>query len=261
VYVYGEALNEFHLDSAYCQGLILQKPTIDNEEDKQKPSLHDPQQDIVFDKVDFAYPTRPDSLVFKQMSIVLEAGKQTALVGATGCGKSSVVSLLQRFYQPASGRILIGGVDISSVNVHSLRACIGVVSQEPVLFQASIADNIRFGKPDATDAEVTEACMRANAHDFIKAMGESYNTLVGPKGSQVSGGQRQRIAIARAIIRAPSILLLDEATSALDSESEKIVQAALDNVKHGRTTVVIAHRYLHATILHTTCTLPAHYLS
>jgi ABC-type multidrug transport system fused ATPase/permease subunit len=107
---------------------------------------------------------------------------------------------------------------------------------------ASIADNIRFGKPDASDAEVAEACQRANAHDFINAMGESYYTLVGPKGSQVSGGQKQRIAIARAIIRAPSILLLDEATSALDSESEKVVQAALDNVKHGRTTIVIAHR-------------------
>jgi ABC-type multidrug transport system fused ATPase/permease subunit len=225
-----------------CYGLILQQPGIDTKEDKQKPSLIDPKQDIIFDQVNFAYPTRPDNLVFKQMSMVLEAGKQTALVGATGCGKSSAVSLLQRFYQPESGRILIGGVDISSVNVRSLRACIGVVSQEPVLFAASIADNIRFGKPDASDAEVAEACQRANAHDFINAMGERYDTLVGPKGSQVSGGQKQRIAIARAIIRAPSILLLDEATSALDSESEKVVQAALDNVKHGRTTIVIAHR-------------------
>ena len=225
-----------------CFGLILQKPTIDTKEDKEKSSLTDPKQDIIFDNVDFAYPTRPDNLVFSQMSMVFEAGKQTALVGATGCGKSSVVSLLQRFYDPLSGRILIGGVDIRTVNVQSLRACIGVVSQEPVLFAASITDNIKFGKPDASDAEVMEACKRANAHDFINDMSDRYDTLVGSKGSQVSGGQKQRIAIARAIIRAPSILLLDEATSALDSESEKVVQAALDNVKHGRTTIVIAHR-------------------
>lgn len=225
-----------------CFGLILQKPMIDTKEDKEKPSLTDPKQDIIFDNVDFAYPTRPDNPVFKQMSMVFEAGKQTALVGATGCGKSSVVSLLQRFYDPLNGRILIGGVDIRTVNVQSLRACIGLVSQEPVLFAASIADNIKFGKPDASDAEVMEACKRANAHDFINDMSDRYDTLVGSKGSQVSGGQKQRIAIARAIIRAPSILLLDEATSALDSESEKVVQAALDNVKHGRTTIVIAHR-------------------
>ena len=227
---------------AACYGLILKKSTIDTKEDETKPSLMDPKADIVFDKITFAYPTRPDNFVFKDLSITLEAGRQTALVGATGCGKSSIVSLLQRFYDPAAGSITVGGTDIRSVSVRSLRSCIGIVSQEPVLFATTIFENIRFGKQDATMEEVIEACKRANAHDFIDKMDLKYDTIVGPKGSQVSGGQKQRIAIARAIIRSPSILLLDEATSALDSESEKVVQTALDNVKHGRTTVVIAHR-------------------
>jgi ATP-binding cassette subfamily B (MDR/TAP) protein 1 len=187
-----------------CFGLILQQPTIASKENAEKPSLADPKQDIVFDKVDFSYPTRPDNFVFKQMSLTFEAGKQTALVGATGCGKSSAVSLLQRFYDPAAGRILIGGVDIKDVSVHSLRSCIGIVSQEPVLFAASIKDNILLGKPDATDTEVKDACVRANAHDFISKMATGYDTLVGPKGSQVSGEfctGSFRTCMARAINR------------------------------------------------------------
>jgi ATP-binding cassette subfamily B (MDR/TAP) protein 1 len=174
-----------------CYGLILKNPTIDTKDDATKPSLSNPKADIVFDKITFAYPTRPDNLVFKDLSITLEAGKQTALVGATGCGKSSCVSLLQRFYDPAGGCIQIGGTDIRSVSVRALRACIGIVSQEPVLFATTIKENIRFGKPDATDAEVEEACKLANAHDFISKFELKYDTVVGPKGSQVSGGQKQ----------------------------------------------------------------------
>ena len=152
------------------------------------------------------------------------------------------MALLQRFYDPSAGSITIGGQAITDVSVQALRAGIGLVSQEPVLFAASIRENVRFGKLDATDEEVEEACRKANAHDFVSRMDKGYDTEVGPKGSQVSGGQKQRIAIARAIIRNPAILLLDEATSALDSESEQVVQTALDSAKQGRTTLVIAHR-------------------
>jgi len=197
---------------------------------------------IAIKDICFTYPTRPDAQVLKKFSLKVEPGTVVALVGHSGCGKSSVVCLLERFYDIQDGELLLDGVSIKELNVRWLRQHIGLVGQEPVLFSGSIADNIRMGKPDATDEEVENAAKASNAHNYIMDFPDKYNTQVGEKGTQLSGGQKQRIAIARAIIKNPSILLLDEATSALDSESEKVVQQALDSVMKGRTTIVVAHR-------------------
>ncbi|UJR22125.1 hypothetical protein I4U23_025189 [Adineta vaga] len=195
--------------------------------------------DIEFENITFTYPMRQDAPVLRKLSITIPSGKTMALVGSSGCGKSTAIQLIQRFYDPESGRILLDGRNITRLNVAWLRSHIGVVSQEPVLFTGSIEDNIRYGKPDATDEEVEAVAKMANAHDFIMALPENYKT---PSGDKLSGGQKQRIAIARALLSDPKILLLDEATSALDNASERVVQDALDKAKDGRTTVVIAHR-------------------
>ena len=181
-----------------------------------------------------------------------------ALVGPSGCGKSTVVQLVQRLYDTTGGKvtnscqvpisitqslqITIDGYEINSLNLKWLRSQIGVVSQEPVLFDTTVAENIRYGREDASMEDIQEAAKKANAHDFISKLPDGYNTLVGEGGAQLSGGQKQRIAIARALVRYPKVLLLDEATSALDTESEKVVQEALDKAEEGRTTIVVAHR-------------------
>ena len=180
--------------------------------------------------------------VLDGFSLIVEVGKTFALVGPSGCGKSTVMQLLQRFYDPDGGEVLLGGKDVRTLNIKWLRQHIGVVSQEPVLFDTTIAQNIMHGKEDATEEQMIQAAKGANAHGFISELPDGYKTLVGEAGTQLSGGQKQRIAIARALIRDPKILLLDEATSALDTESESIVQQALDNARTGRTTIVIAHR-------------------
>jgi len=193
----------------------------------------------------FAYPTAPDHLVCNGYSLSVSAGQTVALCGASGSGKSTLVALLERFYDPQGGAILLDGVDLRDLNVRWLRAQLGLVGQEPVLFQGSVADNIRYGKAGASDADVEGAARLANAHGFItSSLADGYATQVGLKGSRLSGGQKQRVAIARAIVRKPAVLLLDEATSALDNESERVVQAALDAVvaETRRTTLVIAHR-------------------
>ena len=195
---------------------------------------------IVFDHVDFAY--QEGVPVLHSLSLVAEEGKTTAIVGASGAGKSTLISLLQRFYDPVDGKILIDGQDIRGVTKGSLRGRIAYVSQQPYLFEGTIRDNIRYGRADATDAEIEEAARLANAEDFILAQPQGYETEVGENGITLSGGQRQRISIARAIVRNAPILLLDEATSSLDNDSEKLVQDALDRVMKGRTTIVIAHR-------------------
>jgi len=198
--------------------------------------------EIELKHVQFTYPTRPDAPVFTDMNLAANRSKVLALVGQSGSGKSSVVSLVERFYDVDGGEVLVDGKNIKSIQLKWLRQQIGLVGQEPVLFSGTIGENISYGKPDASQEEIEAAAKSANAHNFIEGFPDGYNTEVGEKGTQLSGGQKQRIAIARAIIRNPKILLLDEATSALDTESEKVVQEALDNAMQGRTTIVIAHR-------------------
>ncbi|XP_035174710.1 ATP-binding cassette sub-family B member 5 isoform X2 [Oxyura jamaicensis] len=198
--------------------------------------------EIEFRNIHFSYPSRPDVKILKGLNLKVQTGKTIALVGASGCGKSTSVQLLQRFYDPDQGEVTLDGQDIRTLNVKWLRENIGIVSQEPVLFATTIAENIRYGREDISDAEIEQAAKEANAFDFISRLPDKFNTMVGERGAQLSGGQKQRIAIARALARNPKILLLDEATSALDTQSESIVQAALDKARTGRTTVVIAHR-------------------
>ncbi|CAD6198759.1 unnamed protein product [Caenorhabditis auriculariae] len=192
--------------------------------------------------VQFSYPTRPDVTVLQDMSLTANPGETVALVGASGCGKSTIIQLLLRYYNPSSGKMTIDGIAIEDLNIDFLRNFIGVVSQEPNLFNTSIEQNIRYGREDITETEIFEALKKANAYDFVKSFPHGLKTLVGDRGTQMSGGQKQRIAIARALVRDPKILLLDEATSALDAESESVVQHALENASKGRTTIVIAHR-------------------
>ena len=198
--------------------------------------------DICFSNVFFNYPSRPDVKILRGISLDIPSGKTVALVGSSGCGKSTCIQMAQRFYDPLQGKVMLDGNDLKDLNVGWLRDNIGIVSQEPVLFDCTIRENILFGKPEATDDEIEKACRDANAMDFIKKLPKKFDTLVGERGAQLSGGQKQRIAIARALIKNPSILLLDEATSALDNESESIVQTALDRARDGRTTIVVAHR-------------------
>uniref|UniRef100_A0A0E0JHC1 ABC transporter B family member 21 n=1 Tax=Oryza punctata TaxID=4537 RepID=A0A0E0JHC1_ORYPU len=198
--------------------------------------------DIEFRDVYFSYPTRPDEQIFRGFSLSIPSGTTVALVGQSGSGKSTVISLIERFYDPQLGDVLIDGVNLKEFQLRWIRSKIGLVSQEPVLFAASIKENIAYGKDNATDQEIRAAAELANASKFIDKMPQGLDTSVGEHGTQLSGGQKQRIAIARAILKDPRILLLDEATSALDAESERIVQEALDRVMTNRTTVIVAHR-------------------
>ncbi|KAK8357183.1 hypothetical protein V6Z12_A05G402800 [Gossypium hirsutum] len=215
-----------NIDSDNLEGEILEKVT----------------GAVEFRHVDFAYPSRPDTMVFKDLCLDIPAGKTVALVGGSGSGKSTVIALLQRFYDPLGGEILLDGISIDKLQVKWLRSQMGLVSQEPALFATTIKENILFGKEDASMDEVIDAAKASNAHSFISQLPQGYETQVGERGVQMSGGQKQRIAIARAIIKAPRILLLDEATSALDTESERVVQQAIDQAAVGRSSIVIAHR-------------------
>uniref|UniRef100_A0A672KIK7 Multidrug resistance protein 1-like n=1 Tax=Sinocyclocheilus grahami TaxID=75366 RepID=A0A672KIK7_SINGR len=198
--------------------------------------------DIEFKNIHFSYPSRKNVKILQEMNLKVPHGKTIALVGASGCGKSTIIQLLQRFYDADSGEVTLDGRDIRTLNVRWLRENMGIVSQEPVLFGTTIAENIRYGREDATDEDIEQAIKEANAYDFISKLPDKLNTMVGERGVQLSGGQKQRIAIARALVKNPKILLLDEATSALDTQSESIIQAALDKGRAGRTTIVIAHR-------------------
>ena len=190
----------------------------------------------------FNYPSRPAQAALSDFSWHVAPGETVAIVGPSGAGKSTVFQLLLRFYDPAVGRIAIDGVRTADMALHDLRQQIAIVPQDAVIFSASAMDNIRYGKPDATDAEVVQAAKAAFADEFITALPEGYATFMGERGVRLSGGQRQRMAIARAMLKNAPLLLLDEATSALDAESERMVQAALESAMRGRTTLVIAHR-------------------
>ncbi len=207
----------------------------------QRPELR-------LDKVTFCYPTRPGQAALRDFSLPIKAGKSLALVGPSGAGKSTVFELLQRFYDPQQGRVLLNGEDIRELGLQQLRAHIALVPQQPALFTGDVRYNISYGRPDASDAEVFAAARAAHAEEFIERLPEGYGSHLGEQGVRLSGGQRQRIALARAILNDPEILLLDEATSALDTESEYQVQQALHELMKNRTTIIIAHRL--STILH-----------
>jgi ATP-binding cassette, subfamily B, bacterial len=200
-----------------------------------------------FEQVSFAYPAHPERPVLHEFDVAVDPGETVALVGPSGAGKSSVFQLLMRFYDPSAGRILFDGVDLRELEPAALRARIGLVPQEPVIFSANAWDNIRYGRPEASDEEVRAAASAAAATEFLDRLPDGFDSFLGEKGVRLSGGQRQRIAIARAILREPALLLLDEATSSLDAESERLVQDALERLRRGRTTLIIAHRL--ATVL------------
>lgn len=208
--------------------------------------------EVNFDCVKYRYALRPTVSVLEDFSVTLKAGDTLALVGPSGCGKSTILSLICRFYDIGSGILKFDGIPVDEIDVSSLRRYLGIVFQEPILFDGSVTDNIRYGAlfKDVTQQEIEDAAMKANIHNFVCSLPEGYNTRVGEKGTQMSGGEKQRIAIARALLRDPKVLLLDEATSALDAESEKVVQLALDKAKEGRSTIVIAHRL--STIINST---------
>ena len=197
---------------------------------------------VTFNNVSFSYPSRPNEKAISAFDLAIQPGEHIAFVGPSGAGKSTLFQLLLRFYDPQEGKITIDDVDNQSVSLHDLRNCYAMVPQDCVIFGESAADNIRFGKPDATDDEVISASKAASAHDFIAQLPNGYDTYLGEKGARLSGGQKQRIAIARAILANPPILLLDEATSSLDAESERLIQSALARFQQNRTTLVIAHR-------------------
>lgn len=219
--------------------LLDRIPQIPMDEGK---TLDEVRGEMRFSEVRFAYPSRPDIEVLKGLNLTLPRGQIIALVGPSGGGKSTVASLVTRLYDPLQGAVLLDGHDLRELNASWLREQIGVVEQEPMLFSTTIADNIRYGDPDATDAEVEAAAKAANAHDFILRFPQGYQTEVGERGVQLSGGQKQRVAIARAVLKDPRLLILDEATSALDTESESLVKEALERLMKDRTTLVIAHR-------------------
>ncbi|OPJ81788.1 hypothetical protein AV530_014340 [Patagioenas fasciata monilis] len=223
--------------------LFERAPSIDSySEDGEKPETFG--GNVTIKDVAFNYPNRPEVKILQGLNLSVEKGQTLALVGSSGCGKSTVVQLLERFYDPLSGEMLLDGKNSKTLNIQWLRAQIGIVSQEPMLFDCTIAENIAYGdnSREVLLEEIVHAAKEANIHSFIESLPDKYNTRVGDKGTQLSGGQKQRIAIARALVRQPQILLLDEATSALDTESEKIVQEALDKAREGRTCIVIAHR-------------------
>jgi subfamily B ATP-binding cassette protein MsbA len=216
---------------------------LENEMHKEvgKRDLAPISRSLEFKQVTFRYPGT-DRPALQDVSLSVRAGEVMALVGSSGSGKTTLVSLVPRYYDPSGGSILMDGQDIRDFTLRSLRKQIGIVSQDIVLFDESVRNNIAYGRPEATDEDIVSAAKLAHAHDFIQQLPDGYQTLIGENGVKLSGGERQRLAIARAIIRNPPILILDEATSALDSESERLVQLALANVMKNRTTLVIAHR-------------------
>lgn len=243
IFSFAPDMGKAHQAVASLKTLFDRKPTVDTWSN-EGASVSSMRGSIEFQNVHFRYPTRPEQPVLRGLNLTVEPGQYVALVGPSGCGKSTTISLLERFYDPLAGGIFVDGQEISTLNVNEYRSHIALVSQEPTLYQGTIKDNILLGTSvtDVPDSLIDSVCREANIYDFIMSLPEGFNTMVGSKGALLSGGQKQRIAIARALVRSPKILLLDEATSALDSESEHVVQAALDKAAKGRTTVAVAHR-------------------
>lgn len=242
IFSFAPDMGKAHHAAGELKTLFDRKPAIDTWSEDGAAIEH-VEGTIEFRDVHFRYPTRPEQPVLRGLNLTIRPGQYVALVGASGCGKSTTIALLERFYDPLVGGVFVDGKEISSLNVNQYRSFIALVSQEPTLYQGTIKDNILLGSQDnVTDEAIVFACKEANIYDFILSLPDGFNTLVGSKGTLLSGGQKQRIAIARALIRDPKILLLDEATSALDSESEHVVQAALDKAAKGRTTIAVAHR-------------------
>jgi ATP-binding cassette subfamily B (MDR/TAP) protein 1 len=243
IFSFAPDMGKAHHAAKELKTLFDRKPTIDTWSEEGQP-VTEVDGRLEFRDVHFRYPTRPEQPVLRGLNLTIQPGQYVALVGASGCGKSTTIALLERFYDPLSGGVFIDGKEISSLNLNDYRSFIALVSQEPTLYQGTIKENILLGSAEenVSDEAVEFACREANIYDFIASLPEGFNTVVGSKGTLLSGGQKQRIAIARALIRNPKILLLDEATSALDSESEHVVQAALDKAAKGRTTIAVAHR-------------------
>ena len=213
----------------------------DIQDDPHAQILADVKGAVDFEDVGFKYASSPD-YVLKHIDLHVEPGEYLALVGSSGAGKTTLCSLIPRFYEVSEGRILVDGQDIRNVTMKSLRSCIGIVQQDVYLFAGNVMDNIRYGRPEASEEEVIAAAKAANAHDFIMELPNGYNTDIGQRGVKLSGGQKQRLSIARVFLKNPPILIFDEATSALDNESEKVVQDSLERLARNRTTFVIAHR-------------------
>ncbi|KAI1128072.1 ABC transporter [Nemania abortiva] len=243
IFSFAPDMGKAHHAASELKTLFDRKPGIDtwSEDGEELPTV---EGTIEFREVHFRYPSRPEQPVLRGLNLTVRPGQYVALVGASGCGKSTTIALLERFYDPLSGGVFVDGKEISSLNIKQYRSHIALVSQEPTLYQGTIKENILLGTPneEVPDEAVEHACREANIYDFIMSLPDGFNTVVGTKGALLSGGQKQRIAIARALVRDPRILLLDEATSALDSESEHVVQAALDKAAKGRTTIAVAHR-------------------
>lgn len=240
----GEVIGDLQRAAGATERLV---DLLSTQPDIQAPENPEPMPEpaegrLAFEEVNFHYPARPDLPALNEFTLAVDSGERVALVGPSGAGKTTVFQLLLRFYDPDHGRILMDGVDLGRVDPKAVRQRIGFVSQDPVIFSENAWENIRYGRPNASDEEVLEAARAAACLDFLQALPDGLDTFLGERGVRLSGGQRQRLAIARAILRNPAILLLDEATSALDAESERMVQDALEHIMEGRTTLVIAHR-------------------
>jgi ATP-binding cassette, subfamily B, bacterial len=244
--VYGDVLRAAGATERLMELLATRSPVAEPAQARSLPAVTGGSS-VRLDHVSFHYPSRPQQASLRDLSLAVRPGETVALVGPSGAGKSTVLHLLLRFYDTAEGSVSIDGVPVRELSLAALRARVGIVPQDSVVFSANALDNIRYGRPEASDDEVKAAARAAFAHDFIEALPEGYATFLGERGVRLSGGQRQRIAIARAMLKNPPLLLLDEATSALDAESERMVQAALDAAMRGRTTIVVAHRL--ATVL------------
>jgi ATP-binding cassette subfamily B protein len=244
--VYGDLLRAAGATERLMELLSARSPVAEPSAPKALPAVQGGSS-VAFEAVNFHYPSRPTQAALKDFTLQVQPGETVALVGPSGAGKSTVLQLLLRFYDTTQGQVRVDGLAVRDVSLADLRARIGIVPQDSTVFSTSARENIRYGRPDASDAEVEAAARAAFAHDFICALPEGYDTFLGERGVRLSGGQRQRISIARAMLKNPPLLLLDEATSALDAESERMVQAALESAMSGRTTIVIAHRL--ATVL------------